>query len=273
MIKSLSDKALRRVANFSGVSAMSKKPKELQKVAVTIDEFQGYTEDGIKFGYLAGDDGGWFFKWYDTDEEILDSLEVDEAGDGGVSYDEAYDALSEMLETLPEAARDRLIEASSSMEFSRSSSVRRRSQEDSTDDSKVLALAEFLGISPDEVEVGSYSGYEAEGGEYEVMTNTEADVAAREYIIDSLWAFNPEFLVSHTIFSDDPETGVDIIQTLQRDKYEDANPLLVKLVTDMDYLVEDAIGFDGRGHFLATYDGEEGKAEIGGDWYFIYRTN
>lgn len=64
-----------------------------------IDKFQGITEDGKKFGYISGNNGGWFFTWYDTKEETLASLEIDYVdGDGGISYNEALNALSKVFQ-------------------------------------------------------------------------------------------------------------------------------------------------------------------------------
>ena len=37
----------------------------------------------------------------------------------------------------------------------------------------------------------------------------------------------------------------------------------------MDELIEEAVSLDGRGHFLASYDGHENEHND----YFIYRTN
>ena len=31
--------------------------------------------------------------------------------------------------------------------------------------------------------------------------------------------------------------------------------------------------FDGRGHTIASYDGNETEVKIGNEWYYIYRTN
>jgi len=54
-----------------------------------------------------------------------------------------------------------------------------------------------------------------------------------------------------------------------QEKCESANEALKAMITDLDEFVEEAIGVDGRGHFLSTYDGaEEEEGE-----YFIYRVN
>lgn len=63
-----------------------------------IDKKQGITEEGGDFGYIAGDGGGWFFTWYDDPGETLNSIEIDETdGNGGISEDEAREALEKIL--------------------------------------------------------------------------------------------------------------------------------------------------------------------------------
>lgn len=107
--------------------------------------------------------------------------------------------------------------------------------------------------------------YDAAGAEWGVFTDDEAEEGAREYTIDSLWTFNPEFLEHYC-----PEgVDADILRLLQEHD-EDANPALLKLVGDnIDRLINDAIASDGRGYFLSPYDGEEHEA----GQFYIYRTN
>lgn len=53
-----------------------------------LDKKQGTTEDGRYFGYIHGDNGGFFFTHMDTLEATMDSLEVDAVdGDGGLDID------------------------------------------------------------------------------------------------------------------------------------------------------------------------------------------
>jgi len=133
-------------------------------------------------------------------------------------------------------------------------------------DEKVIALASFLDIDPGEIEEGYDSNnFEADGCEYMVLTDSEADEMAREYIEQLLWAFNPSFLSG--------ETGLpeEMFSALQ-DKCEGANDAFLQVIEQscgLDSFVETAIGVDGRGHFLNTYDGEENEQ---GE-FFIYRTN
>lgn len=130
---------------------------------------------------------------------------------------------------------------------------------------KLEALTQHLDTDPNDIkdeDVGD--GRFAFGSEeYLVLTDDEADTAVRECILDSVWAFRPSFLVAH--MTDVTEKMVSIIQ----EQCEDANPVILRLIDDVDHFVDDAIAADGRGHFLASYDGEE--YEVGE--YFIYRVN
>ena len=98
--------------------------------------------------------------------------------------------------------------------------------------------------------------------EYLVLTEDEADDKVKEYIKETVWAFNPTFLSDHS--------GIDeeVFIKLQ-ESCETANDAIFKLIKNFDNLVKDAIYVDGRGHFLAGYDGNENEQ---GDFY-LYRTN
>ena len=166
-------------------------------------------------------------------------------------------------------------------------------------DVKVDALASFLDIESDDVTSTNW-GFDADGGEYMVLTDEEADKAVKEYIESSIWAFNNDFLLSQMTLEDinkyygfdaayynedteeyedvdDPKeafylgTGMDLEEFIKeiQGKYEDGNQELLRLIDDIDDFVEDAVSADGRGHFLSPYDGRE---EPEGD-YYIYRTN
>ena len=116
----------------------------------------------------------------------------------------------------------------------------------------------------------------AYGYEYKVLTDEEADAATREYILDTLWAFNAHFILRHTAFYDtssieDDEAFEEAIKELQGRICEGVNPIIRALIENIDEFVEDAIQADGRGHFLATYDGEE--IELNHSKYYAYRMN
>lgn len=67
-----------------------------------VDLYQGEDINDRAFGYVAGDDGGFFFTWLDTLEETLDSIEVDEeAGNGGLRKSDVREFLADYLPTTP----------------------------------------------------------------------------------------------------------------------------------------------------------------------------
>lgn len=109
---------------------------------------------------------------------------------------------------------------------------------------------------------------EVSSREYMVLTDKEADREASDYINDSVWAFNSNFIIQHSNALDYDDASKKVVKAIQ-DQYENGNEAMKKLIDDMDKFVQDAIEADGRGHFLNTYDGEEYEA---GEFY-IYRMN
>ena len=58
---------------------------KINGVKVKLDLYQGTGKNGRKFGYVCGDEGGYFFTWMPTLEETVASCEIDEQdGDGGL---------------------------------------------------------------------------------------------------------------------------------------------------------------------------------------------
>ena len=107
------------------------------------------------------------------------------------------------------------------------------------------------------------------GREYMVLTEHERYKKAKEYIQETLWAFIPSFLAE--------ETGLpeEVFRALS-EKCESGNDAILALVEKtcgLSTFVESAIKADGYGHFLASYDGKEGKVTVEGEDYFIYRIN
>ncbi len=103
---------------------------------------------------------------------------------------------------------------------------------------------------------------------YIVLTDEEADKKAKEYIIDTLWAFNANFLAG--------ETGIDeeVFKAIQDNgRCESNNTAIERLIDDIDSFVESAISADGRGHFMSSYDGNENEEVIEGERFYIYRIN
>ena len=113
-----------------------------------------------------------------------------------------------------------------------------------------------------------------DGTEWLVLDEIEADEFTREEIEDSLWAFNPDFIVRHMPNLDELTTKqesdlIGALGQIQGSLCENCNPLFAAIIEDMDDFVDDAIESDGRGHFLARYD--EVEVELGNGLY-AYRT-
>lgn len=120
----------------------------------------------------------------------------------------------------------------------------------------------------------SWKTFEIIGHEYKVLTDEEADETAADYIKESLWAFNAEFILEHSkVYKDtighEYEEIIEALRMMQEKLCESANALVKALISDMDSFIDDAIEADGRGNFLSSWDGEEHES---GDFY-IYRTN
>ncbi len=105
--------------------------------------------------------------------------------------------------------------------------------------------------------------------DYLVLTDEEADERCTEYIKEALWTFNASFLAG--------ETGIDEeVFTRLAEGYDSSNEAIESIINangGMDSFVEAAIGADGRGHFLASYDHNENEAIYNGTTYYIYRVN
>jgi hypothetical protein len=136
-------------------------------------------------------------------------------------------------------------------------------------DQRVAALAAYLEIDAEDVTEARYGDnqFDADGAEYLVLTDEEADNKAKEYILDSLWAFNASFLAGETGIDEDVFTAIS--NNNKCESNNDAISSLIKGTCGFDSLVESAVCADGRGHFMSSYDGEENEQ---GD-FFIYRTN
>jgi hypothetical protein len=132
-------------------------------------------------------------------------------------------------------------------------------------DARQAALAAHLSVPVGDV---TGDGFEWQHGRQEwiVLNEEEADERAADAIRDSLWSFRSEFIADHTR----PRlnnAGIKALKEMQANMCEDAAPLIEALIHDMDAFIRDAIGADGRGHFLAGYDGEECEQ----DGWCLYR--
>lgn len=142
------------------------------------------------------------------------------------------------------------------------------------------ALAQFLSVDPSEVSELSYDHYglphfSADGGEYAVGTDQEADEAGTEAVRSSLWAFNASFILSECGL---PMELEEAIAAFTSEKCESANDAIEALVercckNGVEEFAQSAFSADGRGHFLSGYDGEENEETVNGETFCIYRTN
>lgn len=140
-----------------------------------------------------------------------------------------------------------------------------------------LAAAQALGCDVEDLTKESYDHYglaifSGAGMEIAIGTEEEADQAASEYIRESLWSFNPSFILSHSRVTYSDRLQKALVH-LQRELCEDANPLVEALIKDLDHFINDAISSDGRGRFLSFYDSEEQDIDIDGVTYYYYRLN
>ena len=133
---------------------------------------------------------------------------------------------------------------------------------------KIEALAKFLEIGIEDITETDWDTLEADGSEFLVLTDEEADAKAYSEIEESLWSFNADFIIDMCGFSG----GEKSLTAMQRESCEDCNEFIKAMIEGtctLDIFVQSAIETDGRGHFISGYDGEE----VEQDEYFIYRVN
>ena len=65
------------------------------------------------------------------------------------------------------------------------------------------------------------------------------------------------------------KSAVESLKKAQASECENLNGLVYALIDDFDDFVESAVMADGRGHFLARYDGIENEQ----DGFYIYRVD
>ena len=122
----------------------------------------------------------------------------------------------------------------------------------------IKKITEIYGIDKKDIDLDDFM----------ILSDDQADQAVRERIEQDLWAFNPSFLSSVTGLSESTFKAIE-----SNNKREDNNEAILELVEatcGLDDLVEEAIRWDSRGHFLSSHDGQE--HELGDDMY-LYRIN
>jgi len=122
-------------------------------------------------------------------------------------------------------------------------------------DPQIRALALHLECSPDDITKENYDSYDmpvysAEGGEYAVATDEEADNA---------WDQSLDSYIAECI---DPEM----------EKLEAFGNFSAYITFNKEMWKRDA-RMDGRGHSLSPYDGEENEQEVDGETYYLFRVN
>jgi len=134
----------------------------------------------------------------------------------------------------------------------------------------IVALAEVFGCAPKDVSERNDGEYVIDGIDYLVLTDSEADDKVAEYVEDTLWAFSPTFL--------DSVTGVDeiVFEAIQDNGRCEGNNDAIQSILDATYttieeVVREAVIWDGRGHFLSQYDGQEIEVYVDGEYYYCYR--
>lgn len=133
---------------------------------------------------------------------------------------------------------------------------------------KIIALAEFLEVEVIDITKSDYSDnvFEVNENEYLVLTDEEAKEETTNYINETVWAFNSDFIINHSSALDYDEPSRMIVRVIG-EQCESGNEAMKKLIDDMDEFIIDAIELDGRGHFLSSYDGVENEH---GE-FFIYQ--
>lgn len=114
-----------------------------------------------------------------------------------------------------------------------------------------------------------------DGSEWLVLDEDEVEELTQEEIENSLWAFNPDFIIDHlenqSLDNWERSHCAEALSEIQKHHCEGINPIIRALIGDMDEFVADAVALDGWAHFLARYDGRE--IELEGTDFYAYRIN
>jgi hypothetical protein len=132
---------------------------------------------------------------------------------------------------------------------------------------KKRALAKHLGSPYAEIKQINKLVYQCGETHYYVLSDREANSKAYDSIMESMWAFKPSFILSQANL---PENSLEIIEGITG-WAEHANEIISRLIENKDKFVRDAIRSDGRGQFIAQYDGKEEAIQYDKKWLFIYK--
>lgn len=114
--------------------------------------------------------------------------------------------------------------------------------------------------------------WDIEWWDYCIYTDEEADEACKEDIKETAWAFNPDFIISHSKVLNYDKWSYDILKAIQ-EQCESWNDAILKLIDDIDEFCDDAISSDWRWHFLSWYNWHENEVDINWTTYYLYRNN
>lgn len=143
------------------------------------------------------------------------------------------------------------------------------------DDLRVEALIQFLEVEVEDVDAIITDGYDKNkyavyGGGYLVLTDEEATLYTKANIIETCSYFTADFLETMTgipavVFKHLVDENEAVLETIEK-------------TCGIDEFVDEAIRWDGRGHFIGCYDGEENEATIENEdgeevTLYIYRVN
>ena len=117
------------------------------------------------------------------------------------------------------------------------------------------------------------------GPMFMVLSESEREAKALEYIRESLWAFNPAWVADWMERNGKLRNGETVDHVVEMLKasaelYEGANPFRARLIEDVEQFAKDACEEDGHAMFISTYDDEEYEYEApDGSLFYVYRTN
>ena len=143
---------------------------------------------------------------------------------------------------------------------------------DTLDKARLAAYIAYSDVSGDDVirpDSTRFDSYQNRGCVALVLTGQEADKAVAEYIRDNAWTVSPEFL---SAFTGLPKRVFDAL----REDGEDSNDAVLRLIKETDeswrrFIKKVVAPWQGRGHFLATFDGEETPFLHRGRLWFVYQ--
>lgn len=143
-------------------------------------------------------------------------------------------------------------------------------------DKSIEAVAETLGVNIEDITVEENSiedeiELNVEGAIYLILTEERAETRARDYILETLWAFQPGFLANVTGIDEDVFDALNALDG--QSGATEAILALIEYTCGIDTLVAESIRTDDYGPFLNSYDGETMNVVIDNECYIMVRTD